>query len=164
MIALNPWFIYVSDWIQNCSHTHIHSLHPGYQCAPLLIVPLGTPYGRCWKIYCCHSWFCLFFFKCAALHNDGVGKILPYYPIKVRTFRICSFHFQTARLLHHFPPVLRDAPLRCCTTICWGCQPQKVLDSHLPPLPSPLPITEIDFSVCHWWHCTTAVFEWAAVW
>lgn len=39
MIALNPGFIYVSDWIQNCSHMHIHSLHSGYQCAPLLIVP-----------------------------------------------------------------------------------------------------------------------------
>lgn len=64
-----------------------------FHCALLLIVPVGIPYGRCWKIYCCHSGFC-HFLKCAALHNDGVGKILPYYPIKVGTSESAAFIFR----------------------------------------------------------------------
>lgn len=85
MIALNPGFIYVSDWIQNCSHMHIHSLHSGYQCAPLLIVPLGTPYGRCWKIYCCHLRF--FIVTNTALNVPCTLMVeARYYPIMLLRF------------------------------------------------------------------------------
>lgn len=54
-------WIHLRKWLDS-KRQHIHSLHPGYQCAPLLIVPPGAPYGGCKKMYCCHSCFCLFFF------------------------------------------------------------------------------------------------------
>lgn len=56
-----------------------------------------------------------FLFLCAALHNDGVGKILPYYPITVRTSEAAAFIFRRLVSCTIFPPfwemLLRDAAL-----------------------------------------------------
>lgn len=56
-----------------------------------------------------------FFFKCAAMHNDGVGKILPYYPIKVRTSESAAFIFRQlvscTIFILFWEMLLRDAAL-----------------------------------------------------
>lgn len=133
----------------DCSWIHLHKT--GFKTctltAPMTLMcsTLNHP-SRCpiWK-----SLSCLFR---QGTYNKGVGKT-PCFPTEAWC---CSGYFQTARVLHHFHPVARDASLWCCTTICWRLNRRALSLSHAH--------REIDFSVCHWWHCMIAVFKLAAAW
>lgn len=158
-------WIHLWKWLDS-KVQHTHSLHPGYQCAPLLIVPLGTPYGKCWKIYCCHLWFLFFFLflKCAALHKDDVGKILPYYPIMKRTSKSAAFICRQLVSCTIFILLRGKAPVWCCTTICWEDLQADAAAARTRSLLSASVKPNIDSSVCHWWDWTTAVLKLAVAW
>lgn len=94
MIALNPGFIYISDWIskrQPYAHT---STATWLSMCSTFNRPPGYTIWEMLKDILLSFVVLSVFVKCAALHNDGVGKILPYYPIKVRTSESAAFIFR----------------------------------------------------------------------
>ena len=95
MIALNPGFIYVSDWISKRQRTYAHTSTATRlsMCSTFNRSP-GYAIWEMLKDILLSFVVLSVFVKCAALHDDGVGKILPYYPIKARTSESAAFIFR----------------------------------------------------------------------
>ena len=91
----------------DCSWIYFHKT--GFKTCTLTASTMSMCSTLCpiWKILSC---LCQ-----QGTYKKGVGET-PCYPTEAWC---CRGYFQTARVLHHFPPVVRDASFWCCTTICW---------------------------------------------
>lgn len=148
-LQLKPESVYINGWIQNCTLTA-----PTLSMCSALNHPSGSPI---WKILSglCRRGTC----------NAGVGKTTPlsYWGLELQWL------FSESSCPASFPPWCeRRSSLMLHYHLLENQQADVMRNafslSHTHTLTPSLAVTEIDFSVCHWWHCTIAVFKLAAAW
>lgn len=146
---------------RDCSRSHFHKTG----CKTCTVAALTTlRWSTTNHPSICPLWKILLCWCGQGIYNKGVGET-PCYPAKAWC---CSGYFQTARVLHHFLPCCKRRFSLMLHYHLLETEQAAVASSAVPAFSLSslvfLAVTEIDFSVCHWWHCTIAVFKLAAAW